>query len=48
MPREWTDWAAPDREVGAGGAPLLIDAFALIALAELISSLDAARSGVDR
>jgi hypothetical protein len=48
MPREWTDWATPDREVC--GAKLLIDAFGLTALADFITTLRSAngtQSGVD-
>jgi uncharacterized protein DUF5372 len=40
MPREWTDWAPPGTQAGAGGTPLLVDAFGLAALAELIGFLD--------
>lgn len=40
MPREWTDWASPDSQTAAGGGePLLIDAFGLLALTELVTSL---------
>jgi hypothetical protein len=38
VPREWTDWAAP-KERACCGTPLVIDAFGLVALAELIASL---------
>jgi hypothetical protein len=48
MPREWTDWAAPDRQLCTGGAPLIIDVFGLIALTELIASLGITKSRVDR
>ena len=48
MPREWTDWAPPDKQVCDSGAPLVIDAFGLVALANLITCLDVAKSGVDR
>jgi hypothetical protein len=48
MPREWTDWAPSDQQVCAHGAPLIIDAFALVALADLIARLDATKVGVDR
>jgi hypothetical protein len=40
MPREWTDWAPPDTQACASGAPLVIDAFGLISVAELIACLD--------
>jgi hypothetical protein len=43
--QEFAQWAAPEQRV-CSGAPLLIDAFGLLALAELIASLDIA--GVDR
>ena len=40
MPREWTDWAPPGAQaVLAGVQPLPIDAFGLLALAELVTSL---------
>jgi uncharacterized protein DUF5372 len=39
MPREWTDWASPDSQTAPGGEPLLIDAFGLLALTELVTSL---------
>jgi hypothetical protein len=39
MPREWTDWAPPGGQACASGAPLVIDAFGLVAVAELIASL---------
>jgi len=40
MPREWTDWAPPWGEVTpAGGELLIIDAFGLLALNELLASL---------
>jgi hypothetical protein len=48
MPREWTDWAPPDKQVCANKASLVIDAFGLVALADLIACLDVAKSGVDR
>jgi hypothetical protein len=48
MPREWTDWAPPNAEVTpAGGEPLIIDAFGLLALNELLASL-AANVALDR
>ena len=48
MPREWTDWASPTAQAGAGTVPLLTDAFGLIALAELVASLAQSRFEVDR
>src|SRR5215831_1924387 len=40
MPREWTDWAPPNAHVAAtDGQPLIIDAFGLVALNELVVSL---------
>jgi hypothetical protein len=48
MPREWTDWAPPDKQVCANKASLVIDAFGLVALADLLACLDVAKSGVDR
>jgi hypothetical protein len=38
MPREWTDWALPDSQVSIG-EPLLVDAFGLLMLADLLGSL---------
>jgi hypothetical protein len=40
MPRNWTDWAPPGIQVSVSGSPLLVDAFGLAALAELINSID--------
>jgi hypothetical protein len=40
VPREWTDWAPLDAQAApTGGQPLLIDAFALSALTELVTLL---------
>jgi Family of unknown function (DUF5372) len=39
MAREWTDWAPPNAHVTPTGQPLIIDAFGLLALNELIASL---------
>ena len=46
MPREWTDWASPDELACASGLPLVVDAFGLVALAELIARV--ATFGIDR
>jgi len=48
LPREWTDWAPPSAQASAKTVPLLIDAFGLIALAELIATLAQGRFEVDR
>jgi Family of unknown function (DUF5372) len=48
MPREWTDWASPDGQSSGGGALLLIDAFGLVALTELLDSLAKNNPEVDR
>ncbi|MGD0075992.1 MAG: Y4bD/Y4pK family protein [Candidatus Binataceae bacterium] len=48
MPREWTDWAPPGAQAWTNTVPLLIDAFGLIALAELVASLIQSRFEVDR
>jgi hypothetical protein len=48
MPREWTDWASPDGQSSGGSAPLLIDAFGLVALTELLDSLAKNNPEVDR
>jgi hypothetical protein len=39
MPREWTDWARPGVQPCSAGPPLLVDAFGLSALADVIASL---------
>jgi hypothetical protein len=40
VPREWTDWAALDAQAApTGSQPLLIDAFGLLALTELVTLL---------
>jgi hypothetical protein len=39
MIREWTDWAAPDVRAAPCIQPVVIDAWGLIALAELVESL---------
>jgi hypothetical protein len=46
MPRDWTDWAPPGTEPPPGSAPLRIDAFALLQLAELTATIKSAK-GVD-
>jgi hypothetical protein len=48
MPREWTDWAPPGEQASASAAPLLIDAFGLTTLAELIVSIAQGKFEVDR
>jgi hypothetical protein len=48
MPREWTDWASPGAETCSSSERLLFDAFGLIALAELISSIAQGHFEVDR
>jgi hypothetical protein len=39
VPREWTDWAPPDAPITPCSKPLLIDAFGLLALAEVVIPL---------
>jgi hypothetical protein len=39
MPREWTDWARPSLPAEVDGLPLLVDAFGLRALTELIARI---------
>jgi hypothetical protein len=40
VPREWTDWAPLDAQAAPPGRlPLLIDAFGLLALTELVMLL---------
>ena len=48
MPREWTDWARPGAKVCSGDRRLLVDAFGLVALAELVVSFTADDFEVDR
>jgi hypothetical protein len=48
MPREWTDWASPGGEASSAAVSLLVDAFGLVALAELLGSLAKNASEVDR
>jgi hypothetical protein len=49
LPREWTDWAQLDAQTAApiGVQPLLIDAFGLLALTELVTLLTP-NVGLDR
>src|SRR5260370_27211976 len=40
LPREWTDWAPPGAQTAPTGVqPLLVDAFGLLGLAELVARL---------
>src|SRR5271155_1235020 len=48
MPREWTDWAPPGGQASSGAVSLLVDAFGLVALAELLASFAKNASEVDR
>jgi Family of unknown function (DUF5372) len=48
MPRDWTDWARPGSQWRSGDDRLLIDAFGLIALAEVVASLGSDDRQVDR
>jgi hypothetical protein len=48
MPRDWTDWAPPGSQPRSGDKPLLVDAFGLIALAELFAALRSGDLEVDR
>jgi Family of unknown function (DUF5372) len=48
VPREWTDWTLLDAQAApTGSRPLLIDAFGLLALTELVRSLTD-NGGLDR
>jgi len=48
VPREWTDWAPLDAQAApTDGQPLLIDAFGLSALTELVTLLTR-NDGLDR
>jgi hypothetical protein len=46
MPREWTDRATPSAQ--AAGQAMIIDAFGLAALAEVVASLGHGRFEIDR
>jgi hypothetical protein len=48
MPRDWTDWAPPGSQRRSGDDRLLLDAFGLIALAEVIASIGSDDRQVDR
>lgn len=48
LPREWTDWGPPDFRVRAGEEGLLVDAFGLAGLAELVAALGNSDFGVDQ
>lgn len=48
LPREWTDWGPPGFQARAGEQRLLVDAFGLARLAELVASLGNIDFGVDR
>jgi hypothetical protein len=48
MPRDWTDWAPPGSQRRSGDDRLLVDAFGLIALAEVVASMGSGDREVDR
>jgi hypothetical protein len=48
LPRDWTDWGPPGVQARAGETRLLIDAFGLVRLTELIASFGISDFGVDR
>ena len=48
MPRDWRDWAPPGVSPSPGRESLLIDAFGLVQLAELVACLKRGDEGVDR
>jgi hypothetical protein len=48
MPREWTDWAPPGSQTCSDDQQLVIDAFGLIALADLLASLGSGDFKVDQ
>src|SRR5271165_7165955 len=48
MLRNWTDWAPPGASPSPGCESLLIDAFGLVQLAELVACLKRGDEGVDR
>jgi hypothetical protein len=47
MAREWTDWAPPGASAVSAGKSLMIDAFGLLSLTELVTSLTR-NGGLDR
>src|SRR6266481_1378471 len=47
MAREWTDWAPPGAPAVSVGKSLMIDAFGLLSLTELVTSLTR-NGGLDR
>jgi len=47
MAREWTDWAPPGASAVSPGKSLMIDAFGLLSLTELVTSLTR-NGGLDR
>jgi hypothetical protein len=47
MAREWTDWAPPGAPAVSAGKSLMIDAFGLLSLTELVTSLTR-NGGLDR
>ena len=47
MPREWTDWAPPGASAVSAGKSLMIDAFGLLSLTQLVTSLTR-NGGLDR
>jgi hypothetical protein len=47
LPREWTDWAPPRAAPMSADKSLMIDAFGLLSLTELVTSLTR-NSGLDR
>ena len=48
MPRDWTDWAPPGSQPRSGEEQSLVDAFGLIALAELLGALGSGDLEVDQ
>jgi hypothetical protein len=47
MPRDWTDWAPPGSQRRSEDDRLLVDAFGLIALAEMLASIGSDNRAVD-
>jgi Family of unknown function (DUF5372) len=49
MRAEWTDWASPNNATQNSGAPLIIDIFALLELAQLVESISSpSQEGFDQ
>jgi hypothetical protein len=48
MPREWTDWPPPGSQIRSDDQQLVVDAFGLIALADLLASIGSSDFEIDQ